>query len=143
VEGVTLVDADAVATKPTTDLPKDTLDYFRGDELRAHVFHDKYALRTPDGEVLERTPEQMWRRIAHELASVERTPELRAEWEEKFYWLLDDFRLIPGGRIMHGAGNPKRVTLLNCFPAGTPVLTATVHESRRATPPSGRRGHRC
>ncbi|OFX16029.1 MAG: ribonucleoside-diphosphate reductase, adenosylcobalamin-dependent, partial [Armatimonadetes bacterium RBG_19FT_COMBO_69_19] len=109
------MDADAVATKPTTDLPKDTLDYFRGDELRARVFHDKYALRTPDGEVLERTPEQMWRRIAHELASVERTPELRAEWEEKFYWLLDDFRLIPGGRIMHGAGNQKRVTNLNCY----------------------------
>ena len=115
MEGVTLVDADAVATKPTTDLPKDTLDYFRGDELRARVFHDKYALRTPDGEVLERTPEQMWRRIARELASVERTPELRAEWEEKFYWLLDEFRFIPGGRIMHGAGNQKRVTMLNCY----------------------------
>jgi len=109
------VDADAVATHLSTDLSQETLDYFRGDDLRARVFHDKYALRTPEGEVLERTPEQMWRRIARELASVERTPELRAEWEEKFYWLLDDFRLIPGGRIMHGAGNQKRVTNLNCY----------------------------
>jgi len=81
------------------------------------------ALRTPDGTVVESTPDLMWRRIARELASVERTPVLRKSWEEKFYWLLEDFRFIPGGRIMHGAGNPKRVTLLNCFPAGRPVQT--------------------
>jgi len=109
------MDADAIAVKPTTNVPQETLDYFRGDELQARVFYDKYALRTPEGEVVERTPQQMWRRIARELASVERTPELRQEWEDKFYWLLDEFRFIPGGRIMHGAGNPKRVTLLNCY----------------------------
>ncbi len=107
---------------PGSDLAAETLAYFGGDELRARVFHDKYALRDGEGRVLERTPPEMWRRIARELASVER-PERRAEWEELFYWLLDDFRFIPGGRIMHGAGNPKRVTLLNCFPAGTPVWT--------------------
>jgi len=109
------MDADAIAVKPTTNVPQETLDYFRGDELQARVFYDKYALRTPEGEVVERTPQQMWRRIARELASVERTPELRQEWEDKFYWLLDEFRFIPGGRIMHGAGNLKRVTLLNCY----------------------------
>lgn len=113
-----------ISTRPTPgpDLPPETLGYFQGDDLRARVFYDKYALRDPEGRVLERTPPEMWRRIARELASVERS-EKRAEWEAKFYWLLDDFRFIPGGRIMHGAGNPKRVTLLNCFPAGTPVLT--------------------
>lgn len=109
------MDAEAATTRPTTELPQETLHYFGGDELRARVFYDKYALRTPEGTVVEASPPQMWRRIARELASVERTPELRAEWEERFYWLLDDFRLIPGGRIMHGAGNPKRVTLLNCY----------------------------
>ncbi|MDQ7843214.1 MAG: adenosylcobalamin-dependent ribonucleoside-diphosphate reductase [Armatimonadota bacterium] len=109
------MDADAVATQPTADLPPETLAYFRGDELRARVFHDKYALRSAEGQVLERTPEEMWARIARALASVERTPERRREWEEKFTWLLRDFRFIPGGRIMHGAGNPKRVTMLNCY----------------------------
>ncbi|HEV8340671.1 MAG TPA: adenosylcobalamin-dependent ribonucleoside-diphosphate reductase [bacterium] len=106
----------AVSARSATgsDLAPETLAYFGGDELRARVFHDKYALRDPEGRVLERTPPEMWRRIARELASVER-PERRAEWEELFYWLLDDFRFIPGGRIMHGAGNPKRVTLLNCY----------------------------
>jgi len=110
------MDADTAAPMhPATDLPRETLDYFRGDDLRARVFHDKYALRGPDGTVRERTPDLMWRRIAHELASVETTPELRQAWEEKFYWLLEDFRFIPGGRIMHGAGNHKRVTNLNCY----------------------------
>jgi|GEM_PF-534179 len=65
------MDADAIAVKPTTNVPQETLDYFRGDELQARVFYDKYALRTPEGEVVERTPQQMWRRIARELASVE------------------------------------------------------------------------
>ena len=97
-----------------TDLPPETLAYFGGDDLRARVFYDKYALRDPEGRVLEKTPPEMWRRIARELASVE-APERRTEWEEKFYWLLEDFRFIPGGRIMHGAGNPKRVTNLNCY----------------------------
>jgi len=106
----------ALSTRHTTatDVPPETLAYFQGDDLRAHVFYDKYALRDPDGRVLEKTPPEMWRRIARELASVE-APETRAEWEEKFHWLLDDFRFIPGGRIMHGAGNPKRVTLSNCY----------------------------
>src|SRR3990170_2970161 len=113
---VSQMDADAAARRrSSTDLPREPLDYFRGDDLRAHVFHDKYALRAPDGTVVERTPDLMWRRIARELASLEATAELRDAWEERFYWLLEDFRFIPGGRIMHGAGNPKRVTLLNCY----------------------------
>ncbi len=119
------MDADAIAAtvKPASEMPQETLEYFQGDDLRARVFYDKYALRDLQGRVVEGTPVQMWRRIARELASVEATPAKRQEWEEKFSWLLDDFRFIPGGRIMHGAGNPKRVTLLNCFPAGTPVLS--------------------
>jgi len=111
------VDAETtVATpSPSTELSQETVEYFHGDDLRARVFFDKYALRDATGRAIERTPVEMWRRIAREIASVEITPEKRAEWEEKFYWLLEDFRFIPGGRIMHGAGNRKRVTLLNCY----------------------------
>jgi ribonucleoside-diphosphate reductase alpha chain len=96
------------------EFPAQTLAAFGGDELRAHVFHDKYALRDRDGRVVEHTPEQMWRRIAREIASVE-TPERHREWTDNFYWLLEDFRFIPGGRIMHAAGNSRRVTALNCY----------------------------
>ena len=87
------------------------------------MFHDKYALRDPDGRVLERTPVAMWQRIARGLASVEPTEAGRERYAQEFYWLLDGFRFIPGGRIMHAVGNQKRVTALNCFPAGTRVVT--------------------
>ena len=99
---------------PAPDLHPETLAAFGGDELRARIFHDKYALRDGDGRIVERTPDQMWRRIARELASVE-APERRAEWAAHFGWLLEDFRFIPGGRIMHAAGNSRRVTALNCY----------------------------
>ena len=99
----------------TPALPAETLSFFNGDELRARVFHDKYALRDTDGRVLEPTPVEMWQRIARGLASVEPTAEARERYAREFYWLMEDFRFIPGGRIMHAIGNNKRVTALNCY----------------------------
>jgi ribonucleoside-diphosphate reductase alpha chain len=104
------------------ELPKETLDYFNGDELRARVFYEKYALKDKDGIVVERTPADMWGRIAHELASVEVTEDKRREWEKKFFWLLENFRFVPGGRIMFGAGQSRKSTLLNCLRGDTTVL---------------------
>ncbi len=100
---------------PETALPPETLAAFGGDRLRALVFYEKYALRDLEDRVLETRPEQMWARVARELASVEPDPERRASWERAFYWLLEDFRFLPGGRILHGAGNPRKVTLMNCY----------------------------
>ena len=97
------------------DIPQETLDAFQGDDLRARVFYEKYALRDMDGKVVEKTPEQMWRRVAKEIASAERTKDIRKEWEENFMWLLSEFRFVPGGRIMFGAGQKRRATLLNCY----------------------------
>lgn len=96
-------------------IPKETLDFFGGDELRARVFLEKYALKDETGAVVERLPTEMWNRVAKEIASVE-TNEKRKEWEEKFYWLLSEFRFVPGGRILFGAGQKKRkATLINCY----------------------------
>ncbi|OGF54798.1 MAG: ribonucleoside-diphosphate reductase, adenosylcobalamin-dependent [Candidatus Fraserbacteria bacterium RBG_16_55_9] len=95
--------------------PTETVEFFQGDELRIRCFRDKYALRDLDGQVVERTPLEMWKRIARELASVEITKEKQKEWQKKFYWLLEDFRFVPGGRIMFGAGQPRNSTLLNCY----------------------------
>ncbi|HYB05008.1 MAG TPA: adenosylcobalamin-dependent ribonucleoside-diphosphate reductase, partial [Nitrososphaerales archaeon] len=97
------------------ELPSETLNFFGGDELRARVFYEKYALKDLSREVVEKTPVQMWARVARELASVETTAEKREEWTKKFYWLLENFRFVPGGRIMFGAGQPRRSTLLNCY----------------------------
>ena len=96
-------------------LPKETLAAFGGDELRARVFYEKYALRDISGRQVEKTPDQMWKRVATELASAETTEEKRREWRDKFYWLLEDYRFVPGGRILFGAGQPRRSTLLNCY----------------------------
>lgn len=95
-------------------LPKETLDAFDGDELRARVFYEKYALRDKTGKKVETKPEQMWKRVAAELASVEKE-ERKKEWMEKFHWLLENYRFVPGGRILFGAGQPRRATLLNCY----------------------------
>lgn len=99
----------------TMDIPQATLDAFGGDELRARVFYEKYALRDPEGRVVEITPEMMWQRVAREMASTEKDEKLRKQWEENFYWLLSDFRFVPGGRILFGAGQNRRATLLNCY----------------------------
>ncbi len=96
------------------ELPKETLDYFNGDEIRARVFYEKYALKDEAGNAIEKLPSEMWARVAREIASVE-SPEKQQEWVEKFKWLLADFRFLPGGRIMFGAGQKRKATLLNCY----------------------------
>ncbi|MGC8479791.1 MAG: adenosylcobalamin-dependent ribonucleoside-diphosphate reductase [Candidatus Micrarchaeia archaeon] len=97
------------------ELPKETLDFFYGDEIRARVFYEKYALKDLNGNVTEKTPPEMWNRVSSEIASVEKTDELKAQWGERFKWLLDNFRFLPGGRIMFGAGQKRKATLLNCY----------------------------
>ena len=90
-----------------TELHDETLRFFDGDELRARVFQEKYAL-----DETETTPVAMWKRIARTMASVE---EHRYGWNTNFADLLEDFAFIPGGRIMFGADNPLKTTLLNCY----------------------------
>ncbi len=97
------------------EIPEETIGAFGGDDLRARVFYEKYALRDETGNIVEKTPDEMWRRVAREIASPEKTQKLKKEWEENFYWLLSDFRFIPGGRILFGAGQKRRATLLNCY----------------------------
>src|SRR2546425_11632937 len=96
-------------------IPPETLAAFGGDELRARVFYEKYALRDVSGKQIERTPSQMWHRVASELASVEGEEGTRREWASKFYWLLEDYRFVPGGRILFGAGQARNATLVNCY----------------------------
>jgi ribonucleoside-diphosphate reductase alpha chain len=96
-------------------LPQETLAAFGGDELRARVFYEKYALRDAQGTQVEKVPQDMWRRVAKELASPEKDDEARKEWASKFYWLLQDYRFVPGGRVLFGAGQTRKSTLLNCY----------------------------
>jgi ribonucleoside-diphosphate reductase alpha chain len=76
------------------------------------VFVRRYALRDLHGRLVESTPEQTWARVA---AFVARAEEDRRTWRARFEGLLEGFRFVPGGRILFGAGNPRRVTLFNCY----------------------------
>lgn len=69
---------------------------------------------------IEKTPEEMWDRLAKAMASVEETPALQQEWEAKFRHILDDWKLVPGGRIAAGAGASDELTLFNCYVIPSP-----------------------
>jgi len=70
----------------------------------------------------DETPSDTLRRVAKAVASVEKTEELRKEWEEKFLDMMTDFKVIPGGRILTNAGTEwKGATLLNCFVGPKPT----------------------
>ncbi|NRF92825.1 adenosylcobalamin-dependent ribonucleoside-diphosphate reductase [Paenibacillus frigoriresistens] len=73
---------------------------------------------------IEKTPEEMWNRLAGAMASVEATPEKRKEWTDKFRYILDDWKLVPGGRIAAGADASDELTLFNCYVIPSP------HDSR-------------
>lgn len=94
--------------------------YFGGDELAATVWLNKYALKDSRGNIYERTPDDMHRRIARELARIEaKYP--NPITEEEIYQALHQFkRIIPQGSPMAGIGNTFQVaSLSNCFVIGT------------------------
>lgn len=112
-------------TKPSrTYTQEDALEatrrYFNGDDLAASVWLNKYALKDSDGNLYERTPDDMHRRIASEIARIEaRYPNPMTE--DTIFGLMKDFHyLVPQGSPMAGIGNPFQVaSLSNCFVIGT------------------------
>ncbi len=110
-------DGERKRTHPTTDLPEVlgektpeeyTIDlYYQNDDLGKEVLITKYLAPW------EKSPYDMWKRIAKAMASVEKNPD---EWYQQFFAILEDFRFVPGGRIMHGAGREDITTTLNnCY----------------------------
>jgi ribonucleoside-diphosphate reductase alpha chain len=69
---------------------------------------------------IERTQGEMWSRLAESIASGETQPAKQAEWEGRFRSMLDDWKLVPGGRIMAGAGASDELTLFNCYVVPSP-----------------------
>jgi ribonucleotide reductase alpha subunit/intein/homing endonuclease len=88
--------------------------------IRQKVFMDRYSLKDASGNALETYPEQLWERVARGIAEVEQTPEKRSEWEKRFYDALSDFKFVPGGRILAGAGTGHQVTFYNCYVIPSP-----------------------
>lgn len=96
-----------------------SLEYFKGDELAARVWVNKYAVKDSFGNIYEKSPEDMHWRIANEVARIEAKYPNAISAQELFE-LLDHFKyIIPQGSPMTGIGNNYQVaSLSNCFVIG-------------------------
>jgi ribonucleoside-diphosphate reductase alpha chain len=88
--------------------------------ISQQIWDMKYRLKAPANEggvrePIDKTIEDTWRRVATALAVPERDP---APWAERFYAAIDDFKFLPAGRVIAGAGSARDVTLFNCFVMG-------------------------
>ena len=94
-------------------------EYFGGDELAAQVWVNKYALKDSQGNLYERTPEDMHWRLAREIARIEKKYPNPLN-EQELFDLFDHFRyIVPQGSPMTGIGNNFQVSSLsNCFVIG-------------------------
>ncbi len=98
---------------------KASLEYFNGDDLAARVWVNKYALKDSFGNIFELTPDDMHKRLASEIARIEkRYPNPLTE--EEIYKVLKGFKyIVPQGGPMTGIGNNFQVaSLSNCFVVG-------------------------
>tara|TARA_R110002049_G_scaffold296979_1_gene485635 strand:- start:333 stop:2891 length:2559 start_codon:yes stop_codon:yes gene_type:complete len=98
---------------------KATSSYFKGDDLAAQVWLNKYALKDSEGNIYELTPDDMHRRIAKEIARVEQQYSNPLS-ENEIFNLIKDFKyIVPQGSPMAGIGNPFQIaSLSNCFVIG-------------------------
>ena len=84
--------------------------------IASQIWDMKYRFKEADGTPVDVEVEDTWRRIAKDLAKVEKDP---SQWEGAFFEALSDFKYLPAGRIIAGAGTGRSVTLFNCFVMGT------------------------
>ncbi len=82
-------------------------------EISEYIWKTKYQYHD-GGKILEPTIDHTWHRVANAVASCESSKE-QPYWQKKFHELLEDFKFLPGGRILAGAGTAHKVTLFNCF----------------------------
>lgn len=95
--------------------------YFKGDELAARVWANKYALKDSFGNLFEKSPDDMHRRIAREIHRIEKKYKNPLS-EDLLYNVLKDFKyIVPQGGPMTGIGNDYQIaSLSNCFVIGNP-----------------------
>lgn len=96
-----------------------SLHYFKGDELAARVWVNKYALKDSYGNIFEKNPDDMHHRLAREIARIENRYSNPLS-EEAIFEVLQDFKyIVPQGGPMTGIGNEYQIaSLSNCFVIG-------------------------
>lgn len=99
-----------------------SIEYFKGDTLAAEVWVNKYALKDMEGNIYEKTPDDMHKRIAREFARIEKKYPNGHSYEE-IYEAIKDFKyIVPQGSPMAGIGNNfQYVSISNCFVIGNDV----------------------
>jgi len=98
---------------------KASLVYFKGDELAARVWVNKYALKDSQGKIYERTPDDMHRRLASEIGRIEKRYTNPLSFDELFELMRGFKYIVPQGSPMTGIGNNFQIaSLSNCFVIG-------------------------
>ena len=85
-----------------------------------YIWDQKYRYKNNAGEPIDTTVEDTFKRVAVALAAPE---EQSSKWAQNFYEVLEDFSVLPGGRIFAGAGTDRDVSLINCFSGDEKLLT--------------------
>ncbi|OJX90325.1 MAG: ribonucleoside-diphosphate reductase, adenosylcobalamin-dependent [Paludibacter sp. 47-17] len=106
-------------TYTTEEIQEASFNFFQGDDLATKVWSTKYALKDSFGNIYELTPDDMHRRLAREIARIERNyPNPLSE--DELFELFRNFKyIVPQGSPMTGIGNEYQVaSLSNCFVIG-------------------------
>ena len=91
-------------------------DYLGDNDLAKNIYEKKYFLKDLNNQLIEKNPEDVFKRLASFIATTEGTKSKQKEWAEKFYTELFEGRFVSGGRVLAGAGDMYRIkTLANCF----------------------------
>lgn len=96
-----------------------SVKYFNGDDLAARVWVNKYAIKDSYGNIFELTPDDLHRRMASEIARIEKNYP-NPLTEDELFELFKDFKfIVPQGGPMTGIGNNFQIaSLSNCFVVG-------------------------
>src|SRR5688572_8305159 len=105
-----------IGTVTALALPKVTVLLKDGETVERDIEHVDKPLETE--------PSQMMARVARGIAAIEKDEATRERWTEEFRWLLEDWKFVPGGRILTGAGTDQELTYYNCMPPEQEILTS-------------------
>lgn len=104
-----------VGTVTKIDLPKVTIKLKDGEVVERDLEHVDKPIETDPGQMMDR--------VARGVSEVEKDENLRQEWTQQFRWLLDNWKFVPGGRILAAAGTDQELTFYNCLPPEQEILT--------------------
>jgi len=111
----------AVSNQQTGQREIGTIASIDGDQLIVKLEDGTQLTSTRENvdKPIETDPTQMLQRVAKGIASQEK-PAKRKEWEKEFAWALEDYKFVPGGRILTGAGTDQNLTYFNCYVIPSP-----------------------